>query len=120
MFINNVFFSFFLRSKPKAILAYVDVSGAILLSPHFLTCPILFFFFFFSGILSKIQGEYQISDSQGGALQTAFVCSYMVFAPIFGYLGDRQSRKLIMAFGVFLWTVFTIIGSFMPVSLLTS
>ncbi len=38
----------------------------------------------------------------------------MIFAPIFGYLGDRHSRKLIMAFGVFLWTVFTIIGSFMP------
>ena len=37
----------------------------------------------------------------------------MIFAPIFGYTGDRHSRKLIMAFGVFLWTVFTIVGSFM-------
>ena len=65
------------------------------------------------GILSKIQAEFKIGDAEGGALQTAFVASYMIFAPIFGYTGDRHSRKLIMAFGVFLWTVFTIVGSFM-------
>lgn len=67
------------------------------------------------GILSKIQNEYQIDDAQGGAMQTVFVLSYMVFAPMFGYLGDRHSRKLLMAFGVMLWTIFTLIGSFMPV-----
>lgn len=73
------------------------------------------FYCIFSGILSKIQSEYHIGDAEGGALQTAFVVSYTIFAPIFGYLGDRYSRKAIMAFGVFLWTVFTVIGSFMPV-----
>ena len=67
----------------------------------------------FPGILTKIQAEFKIGDAEGGALQTAFVASYMIFAPIFGYTGDRHSRKLIMAFGVFLWTVFTIVGSFM-------
>ena len=40
----------------------------------------------------------------------------MFFAPIFGYLGDRHSRRGIMAVGVFFWTAFTVIGSFMPVS----
>jgi len=67
--------------------------------------------------LTKIQNEYNINDAKGGALQTAFVVSYMVFAPIFGYLGDRYSRKFIMAFGVFIWTIFTIVGSFMMVRL---
>ena len=47
-----------------------------------------------------------------GLLQTAFIASFMVFAPLFGYLGDRYSRKAIMAAGVFLWSVFTLIGSF--------
>ena len=47
-----------------------------------------------------------------GILQTGFVVSYMLFAPLFGYLGDRYSRKAIMAFGVFLWSIFTLIGSF--------
>jgi MFS family permease len=66
-------------------------------------------------MLRDIQKEYQISDSQAGALQTAFVISYMVFAPIFGYLGDRYSRKRIMAVGIAMWVAATMIGSFMPV-----
>ncbi|KAK9739316.1 Major Facilitator Superfamily [Popillia japonica] len=48
-----------------------------------------------------------------GLLQTSFILSYMVFAPLFGYLGDRYSRKLIMALGVALWSVTTLLGSFM-------
>jgi len=51
-----------------------------------------------------------------GLLQTAFILSYMIFAPLFGYLGDRYSRKLIMSGGVFLWCLTTFIGSYMKVS----
>jgi predicted MFS family arabinose efflux permease len=52
----------------------------------------IFLFFCFSGILRQVQDEYQIEDGQAGALQTAFVISYMLFAPLFGYFGDRYSR----------------------------
>jgi MFS family permease len=62
-----------------------------------------------------VQDEYQIDDSQAGALQTAFVICYMLFAPLFGYLGDRHSRKFIMAFGVLIWVAATLVGSFMAV-----
>ncbi len=37
----------------------------------------------------------------------------MIFAPIFGYLGDRFSRKAIMAFGITLWGFTTLLGSYM-------
>ncbi|XP_033208580.1 protein spinster [Belonocnema kinseyi] len=37
----------------------------------------------------------------------------MIFAPLFGYLGDRYNRKIIMSFGVFLWCLTTFIGSYM-------
>lgn len=37
----------------------------------------------------------------------------MVCAPIFGYLGDRYSRKWIMILGVALWSGTTLVGSFM-------
>lgn len=74
------------------------------------------FIFIFLGILSKIQIQFKIGDDLGGLLQTAFVISYMVCAPIFGYLGDRYNRKLIMAFGVFLWSLTTFVGSYMNVS----
>lgn len=62
-----------------------------------------------------IQKQFDIGDDKGGLLQTAFVISYMICAPIFGYLGDRYNRKLIMAFGVFLWSLTTFVGSYMDV-----
>ncbi|XP_026480596.1 protein spinster-like isoform X2 [Ctenocephalides felis] len=66
-----------------------------------------------AGILGDIQSYFSIGDDQGGLLQTVFVISYMVFAPLFGYLGDRYNRKIIMASGVFLWSLTTLLGSFM-------
>ncbi|XP_021952664.1 protein spinster isoform X2 [Folsomia candida] len=72
--------------------------------------------FTLAGILDKIQCNFGIENSEGGLLQTVFVISYMIFAPVFGYLGDRYSRRFIMAFGVFLWSLTTLLGSFMDKS----
>lgn len=66
--------------------------------------------------MDDIQKHYDIKNDMAGLLQTSFILSYMVFAPLFGYLGDRYSRKLIMALGVALWSVTTLLGSFMNVS----
>jgi len=65
-----------------------------------------------AGILDDIKTDFNANNAQMGLLQTAFIASFMIFAPLFGYLGDRYSRKAIMAAGVFLWSVFTLIGSF--------
>lgn len=40
-----------------------------------------------------------------GALATAFLVSYMVLAPVFGWLADRFSRWLLIAGGVALWSL---------------
>lgn len=40
-----------------------------------------------------------------GALATAFLVSYMVLAPVFGWLADRFSRWLLIAAGVALWSL---------------
>lgn len=69
--------------------------------------------FTIAGVLTDIQEHFRIGDDEGGLLQTAFVLSYMICAPVFGYLGDRYSRKWIMALGVFLWSTTTLLGSFM-------
>ena len=53
------------------------------------------------------------NDKAMGLLQTAFVLCYMIFAPIFGYLGDRHKRTWIMILGLTLWSLATFIGSFM-------
>ena len=44
-----------------------------------------------AGMLTEIEDYYKITDDKGGLLQTAFVLSYMICAPVFGYLGDRYS-----------------------------
>lgn len=69
--------------------------------------------FIFTGVLEEIQHDFDMADDAAGLLQTVFVLSYMVCAPIFGYLGDRYSRRWIMAIGVLLWSTTTLLGSFM-------
>ena len=44
--------------------------------------------------------------------QTAFVIFYMLTAPLFGYLGDRYSRKWILVVGLSMWSLSTLFGSF--------
>ncbi len=63
-----------------------------------------------SAVLESIKAEWTLSDTQGGLLGSAFVIAYTVAAPI-GYLGDRLSRKNLIAGGVLLWSLATIAGS---------
>ncbi|CAF0942045.1 unnamed protein product [Rotaria sordida] len=70
--------------------------------------------FAIAGVLEQIQDYFNIGDAEAGLLQTVFVCSYMALAPLFGYLGDRYSRKLMIILGVTLWSITTIAGSFVP------
>ncbi|RWS25021.1 protein spinster 1-like protein [Leptotrombidium deliense] len=67
-----------------------------------------------AGILDEIQNYYNLDDKQGGLLQTSFVVAYMIFAPLFGYLGDRYSRKYLMCVGVLFWSLTTFLGSIIP------
>jgi MFS family permease len=64
--------------------------------------------------LGKVQDYFKISDSYGGLLQTVFVASYMLLAPLFGYLGDRYPRKWLIVFGITFWSAMTLAGSFVP------
>ncbi|CAF3386766.1 unnamed protein product [Rotaria sp. Silwood1] len=73
--------------------------------------------FAIAGVLEQIQDYFNIGDAEAGLLQTVFVCSYMALAPLFGYLGDRYSRKLMIILGVTLWSITTVAGSFVPQNL---
>jgi len=66
-----------------------------------------------AGILSDVRSGLDINNEQAGLLQTAFVASFMIFAPLFGYLGDRCNRKWVMVVGIAIWSVATLLGSFM-------
>lgn len=65
-----------------------------------------------AGVLPSLQNYFGISDSTAGLLQTVFICSFMLLAPLFGYLGDRYNRKLVMAFGMVVWIGTTLASSF--------
>ena len=67
-----------------------------------------------SGVLPDVIEYYNITNAQAGLLQTSFIFVYMIFSPLFGYLGDRYNRKWLMAIGIFLWSVITLAGSFVP------
>ncbi|XP_026772324.1 protein spinster homolog 1 [Pangasianodon hypophthalmus] len=65
-----------------------------------------------AGVLPDIEKFFNISDGKSGLLQTVFICSYMFLAPVFGYLGDRYNRKLIMCVGISFWSLVTLASSY--------
>ncbi len=54
------------------------------------------------------EGGLGLSNLEGGLLATVFLLGYFVTAPLFGMLGDRMSRKKLIAFGVVTWSVATV------------
>ncbi|XP_035572167.2 protein spinster homolog 3 isoform X5 [Canis lupus dingo] len=65
-----------------------------------------------AGVLLDVQNFFHISDSNAGLLQTVFICCLLLSAPVFGYLGDRHSRKATLSFGILLWSGAGLSGSF--------
>ncbi|XP_058416009.1 protein spinster homolog 3 isoform X2 [Diceros bicornis minor] len=60
--------------------------------------------FIIAGVLLDVQKFFQISDGNAGLLQTVFIGCLLLSAPVFGYLGDRHSRKATLSFGILLWS----------------
>jgi|GEM_PF-46857 len=54
-----------------------------------------------------IKRDLGLSDTQVGFLTTAFLFSYFLVSPIFGWLGDRQPRLRLMSIGVGIWSLAT-------------
>ena len=61
------------------------------------------------GVQPLIQREFHINDRQTGWLTSAFFLSYMVAAPLVGWIGDRFPRKYIVLFGIAIWSGFTLL-----------
>jgi MFS family permease len=61
------------------------------------------------GVQPLIQKEFPRSDADYGLLTFAFFIAYMIAAPCVGWLGDRYSRKNIVAVGILIWSGFTLL-----------
>ena len=72
--------------------------------------------FYFSGVLEDMEEEFDMDKEwMGGLIQTAFTLFYVIGAPIFGFIGDRYSRKWLIILSIALWSTSTIVSSFMAV-----
>jgi MFS family permease len=55
----------------------------------------------------KLQAELGLNDAQFGLVAAAFLVGYLATSPIFGVLGDRGPRRVLIAVGVATWSIFT-------------
>jgi MFS family permease len=60
------------------------------------------------GAQPLIQREFHATDQQMGALTTALFVTYMLIAPLTGWLGDRFCRKPLIVGGAVLWSLATL------------
>jgi 1-acyl-sn-glycerol-3-phosphate acyltransferase len=56
--------------------------------------------------------DFGIGYGDSGRLLTAFMIGYFVTSPFFGFLGDRFSRKWLIAIGIFVWSLGTVLTGF--------
>jgi predicted MFS family arabinose efflux permease len=65
-----------------------------------------------AGMMPRIMEAFHVDKAAAGWLGSVFIIVYMVFAPLAGVLGDRFPRRLVLAGGVFLWSLATVGGGF--------
>jgi MFS family permease len=61
-------------------------------------------------VAPRIKEALSLTDTELGFLGSAFLFSYFLTSPIFGWLGDRLSRTRVMAIGVAIWSLATASG----------
>src|ERR671922_2090624 len=59
-------------------------------------------------VATRIQSEFQLSDSQVGLLGSAFLLVYAVATIPFGIWADRGIRKTVIGVGVTIWSLATL------------
>jgi MFS family permease len=65
--------------------------------------------FILAAVLKRIQSpdEFNFDDKAAGLLSTVFFVSYAFFSPVVGWLGDRMTRRYLLAAGVGIWSIAT-------------
>jgi len=63
-------------------------------------------------VFPLIKIDLNLSDTALGFLGSAFMLSYLLFAPLFGWLGDHWSRTRLAAGGLVVWSLATALAGF--------
>ena len=56
------------------------------------------------GVQEMVKSEFHVSDARIGALTTWFFVTYIIAAPMTGWLGDHFPRKPLIVIGALLWS----------------
>jgi 1-acyl-sn-glycerol-3-phosphate acyltransferase len=62
-----------------------------------------------NAVRTPIATEFGLNYGQSGRMWTACMIGYFVTSPFFGYLGDRLPRKWLIASGIFVWSLATLL-----------
>lgn len=65
--------------------------------------------FILNAVRTPMANSFGINYEESGRLLTAFMIGYFITSPFFGYLGDRVSRKWLIAVGIFVWSLGTVL-----------
>ena len=65
-------------------------------------------------VFPLIKIDLHLSDTELGFLGSAFMLSYLLIAPLFGWLGDHWSRTRLAAGGLVVWSLATALAGFAP------
>ncbi len=65
-----------------------------------------------NAVRTPLAEDFHVNYGDSGRTVTAFMIGYFVTSPFFGYLGDRLSRKWLITFGIFVWSIGTVLTGF--------
>jgi MFS family permease len=65
-----------------------------------------------NAVRTPLATDFNIGYGDSGRTVTAFMIGYFVTSPFFGYLGDRLPRKWLIAVGIFVWSLGTLLTGF--------
>jgi MFS family permease len=101
-----------LRTREAQIATAVSVGKTAGLALFLLTCLNLFNFidrYVLPGVQPLVQKQFGVNDARIGTLTSAFFLTYMIAAPLTGWLGDRVARKPLIVAGALLWSAATLL-----------
>lgn len=65
-----------------------------------------------NAVRTPMAKEFGVGYEDSGRAATVFVIGYFLTAPLFGYLGDRVARKWLIAAGIFIWSLGTMLTGY--------
>lgn len=93
----------------------MEFSGKVGLSVGWITLFLMGIdLFVVSPLLPFISEAYNVSSAMTGWMVTVFAVTYAFFAPFFGWLSDKNGRRLLITFGLLLFVISNILTAFAP------